>query len=251
MWRCCPEEGATRYVVRLAKNSTFRRASPPPYQGRGRPPTRGALVRPLPRTYKGRSIPATPPDRVETWTEADVVLRAAFWDDLALPDAAADSPTLTVVALSDPRYHDPLLLGSSLPLSAPALRAFYADRWPVEQLPLAAKQMLGATRAFVHAPQTCQRLPELALLAGALLSYGAATAPAVSTGFWDRRPQPTPGRLRRALARWSFPHDVPLPTRLRPKASPTAHLPTGFWGQRRRAAHEDSVSPPLPHSHAA
>jgi len=37
--------------------------------------------------------------------------------------------------------HDPLLLGSSLPLSAPALRAFSADRWPVEQLPLAAKQM--------------------------------------------------------------------------------------------------------------
>ena len=59
-------EGATRYVVRLAKNSTFRRASPPPYQGRGRPPTRGALVRPLPRTDKGRSIPATPPNRVET-----------------------------------------------------------------------------------------------------------------------------------------------------------------------------------------
>jgi len=245
------EEGATRYVVRLAKNSTFRRASPPPYQGRGRPPTRGALVRPLPRTYKGQIIPATPPDRVETWTEADIVLRAAFWDDLALPDAAGEGATLTVAALYDPRYHDPLLLGSSLPLSAPALRAFYADRWPVEQLPLAAKQMLGAARQFVHAPETCQRLPERALLAGALLSYGAATAPAVPTGFWDRRPQPTPGRLRRALGRCSFPHDLPLPARLRSKASPTAHLPTGFWGQRRRAAHEDSASPPLPHSHAA
>ncbi len=64
------EEGATRYVVRLAKNSTFRRATPPAYQGRGRPPTRGALVRPLTRNYKGRIIPATPPDRVETWTAA-------------------------------------------------------------------------------------------------------------------------------------------------------------------------------------
>src|SRR6266699_3860963 len=35
------EEKAARYVVRLAKNSTFRRASPPAYSGRGRPPTRG------------------------------------------------------------------------------------------------------------------------------------------------------------------------------------------------------------------
>ena len=55
--------GATRYVVRLAKNATFRRATPPAYSGRGRPPTRGAVVRPLPRTYQGREVPATPPDR--------------------------------------------------------------------------------------------------------------------------------------------------------------------------------------------
>jgi DDE superfamily endonuclease len=48
------EEGATRYVVRLAKNATFRRATPPPYRGRGRPPTRGVLVRPLPRRSRGR-----------------------------------------------------------------------------------------------------------------------------------------------------------------------------------------------------
>jgi len=92
---------------------------------------------------------------VETWTEADVVLRAAFWDDLALPDAAGEGATLTVAALDDPRYHDPLLLGSSLPLSAPALRAFSADRWPVEQLPLAAKQMRE------RCPRVRSRSPDL------------------------------------------------------------------------------------------
>ncbi len=43
------EEGAERDVVRCAKNATFRRAQAPAYHGRGRPPTRGALVRPLPR----------------------------------------------------------------------------------------------------------------------------------------------------------------------------------------------------------
>ena len=55
----------------------------------------------------------------------------------------------------------------------------------------------GPARQFVHAPETVQRLPELTLLAGAVLTYAAATGPAVPTGSWDRVPQRTPGRLRR------------------------------------------------------
>jgi hypothetical protein len=164
-----------------------------------------------------------------------------------LPDAAPGAPTFLGGAVYDPRYRDPLLVATPLPLSAPELRACYPARWAIEQLPLAAKQMLGAARSFVHAPETCQRLPELTLLAGALRSYGAATAPAVPTGFWDRRPQPTPGRLRRVLARCPFPQDFPLPARLREKASPTAHLPTGWWGQRRRPeASPAATAPPSP-----
>ena len=229
-------EGASRYVVRLAKNCTARRAAPPPYPGRGRPATRGPLVRPLPRAYRGRHIPATPPDRVETWHEEAVLLRAEVWADLVLPEADAASPAFTIVAIHDPRHREPLVLASPLPAPPRALRDLYRDRWPVEQLPLAAKQMLGAARQFVHAPETCQRLPELALLAGAVLSYAAATAPAGPTGFWDRRPRPTPGRLRRLLARTPFPHHFPLPARIREKAAVTAHLPKGFWGQRQRRA---------------
>jgi len=72
------------------------------------------------------------------------------------------------------------------PVTAQGLHDLYHDRWPVEQVPLAAKQMRGAARAFVHAPETCQRLPEVALLAGAIPSYAAATSPAIPTGFWDR-----------------------------------------------------------------
>ena len=230
------EEGTPRYVVRLAKNATFRRAVPPPYSGRGRPPTHGAKVRPLARMHKRRTIPANPPDRVETWREDALLLRAEVWADLVRPDAAADAPTITVLAIHDPRHREPLLLATSLSLAPRAARDCYRDRWPVEQLPLAAKQMLGAARQFVHAPETCQRLPELALLAGAVLSYAAATAPAIPTGFWDRRPQPTPGRLRRSLARTPVPRGFPLPARLRERASATAHLPEGFRGQRRTPA---------------
>jgi hypothetical protein len=232
-------------VVRAAKNATLRRAVPPPYGGRGRPPTRGALVRPLLRSYKGRPLPATPPDRAETWQEDGCLLRAEVWNGLVRPDADADAPTFAVVALHDPRHREPLLLATPLALPARAVRDLYRDRWPVEQLPLAAKQMLGASRQFVSAPETCQRLPELALLVGAVLSYVAATASAVPTGFWDRCPQPTPGRRRRLRARTPFPRDFPLPARVREKAVVTAHLSTGFWGQRRAKATAAPAPAPL------
>jgi hypothetical protein len=231
--RLLQEAGATAYVVRAARNVTARRADLPAYPGRGRPRTRGALVRPLARTYRNRELAATPPDQVVTWQEGDAVIRAEQWGDLVLPDLTPGAPTFRIVVIHDPRWTEPLVLATTLTVSARALRDLYLDRWPVEQLPLVAKQMLGAARQFVSAPETCQRLPELALLAGSILTYLAATQPAVPTGSWDRRPRPTPGRLRRLLGRTVFPTTFPLPRHIREKAAVTAHLPTGFWGQRR------------------
>ncbi len=238
--------GATVWVTRLLKNVTARRAEPPPYGGRGRPSTHGTLVRPLARRRAGREIPATPPDQATSWSErgsdGDRTLRAEQWTGLVLPDAAPGSPTFTIVAISDPAYTAPLLVATPLDLSPRALRDLYRDRWPVEHLPLAAKQMLGAARQFVHAQETCQRFPELALLAGAVVTYAAATSPAVPTGSWDRQPRRTPGRLRRLLGQADFPTDLPLPTRLRVKMAVTDHLPKGFWGQRRRPAPTSATS---------
>jgi hypothetical protein len=228
--------GATVWVTRLLKNVTARRADPPPYPGRGRPATHGDLVRPLARRRKDREIAATPPDAVTSWTEhgsdGDRTLRAEQWTDLVRPDAAPGSPTFTIVAIFDPSYTEPLLVATPLDLSPQTLRDLYRDRWPVEQLPLAAKQMLGAARQFVHEHETCQRFPELALLAGAVLTYAAATSPAIPTGSWDRQPRRTPGRLRRLLGQADFPNDFPVPERLRGKLAVTDHLPKGFWGQR-------------------
>ena len=244
--------GATVWVTRLLKNVTARRADPRPYPGRGRPATHGDLVRPLARQRKEREIPATPPDQVTTWTErgsdGDRTLRAERWTGLVVPDAGPGRPTFTIVAISDPAYTDPLLVATPLDLSPRVLRDLYRDRWPVEQLPLAAKQMLGAARQFVHEQETCQRFPELALLAGAALTYAAATSPAVPTGSWDRQPRRTPGRLRRLLAQADFPEAFPLPQRLRRKVAVTDHLPKGYWGQRRRPAPTPAASgtPALP-----
>lgn len=195
-------------------------------------------MRPLARWRKEREIPATPPDQVTDWTDhgsdGDRTLRAAQWTGLGLPDAAPGSPRFPIVAITDPAYTEPLLVATPLALAPQVLRELYRDRWPVEQLPLAAKQMLGAARQFVHEQETCQRCPELALLAGAVLTYAAATSPAVPTGAWDRQPRRTPGRLRRLLGQADCPSDFPMPARRRGTVAVTDHWPKGFGGQRHR-----------------
>ena len=230
--------GILRYVARGPINFTARRAVLPAYHGKGRKPRRGTLVRPLPRTYKHHTIAATPPDRQETWQggtrKAPLRLHAEFWDGLVLANAPPGAPTFSTAVIHDPRFDEPLLLNTALPLTGTQLQAFYLDRWPVEGLPLTAKQMLGAARQFVFAPESRQRLPELALVAGAILTYIAATQPAIPTGFWDRAPKPTSGRLRRVLAQVHCADFMELPTQLRKKQSPTAHLPKGIYGHRRQ-----------------
>jgi len=230
------ESDLSRFLVRLRDNFAGRRNELPEYKGNGRPPEYGNIVRPLVRKYGDHYIEATPPDRVETWTENGVQIRAEFWDDLVRRDVKVDpdNDTFTVVAIYDPRYEDPWLLGCSEKLSGMVLYALYRDRWPVEQVPLAAKQILGGERQFVFAEESRQRLPELELLSGAIATYLSATLPATPTGFWDRNPKPTPGRLRRVLAEEVFPIDIPLPERIRKKSSPTEHLPKGILGHRRQ-----------------
>jgi hypothetical protein len=96
---------------------------------------------------------------------------------LVLPDVGPGTPTFTTVVIQDPRFAESLLLNPSLPLRRAPLQALYRDHWPVEGLPLWAKQMLGAARQFVCAPTSRQRLPELALLASSILAYTAAHRP--------------------------------------------------------------------------
>ena len=120
--------GIPRYVVRAPVNFTARRAVLPTYCGKGRKPVRGALVRPLPRMYKGRTIAATPPDHHETWQlhlgPTSLSLHAAFWDNLVGADARPGAPTFSTVLIHDPRFDEPLLLNTVLPLTGAQLQAF-------------------------------------------------------------------------------------------------------------------------------
>jgi hypothetical protein len=128
-------ERIPRYIIKLARNFTARRAYPPEYEGQGRPAKRGLIVRPLARSYNGCLIPATPPDRCEEWEEEGLILRAEIWDHLVLrrtrADAMADAPTFSVIAIHDPRFTKPLLVATPLTLAARHVRQLYLDRWLV------------------------------------------------------------------------------------------------------------------------
>jgi hypothetical protein len=122
---------------------------------------------------------------------------------------------------------------SSFRLAAAVLRELYLDRRPIEQLPLAAKQLVGAERQWVWAREARQRLPELALWAGNILSYIAATAAAIASGYWERTPRRTAGRMRRVRARADYFKDYILPARMREKSSVTDRLPKGITARLR------------------
>ena len=206
---------------------------------RGRPREKGDLVRPLARTRKGNVIPASEPDLKMSfiWQEREIQVHG--WQDLVRSDLKVDpdNDTFDIWVFFDPAYQDPLLAATNVALKPESVFALYLDRWPVEQVPLAAKQMIGLHRQFVFAQESCQRLPELALLAGNILTYLAAVLPPMPTGFWDQHPKKTPGRLRRVLARTDFLTFHQENGRIRKKNSLTVHLPKGVDGHRRQKRH--------------
>ena len=236
--KACHEAQVERYLIRLAKNTTAR-GNYLAYAAskRGIKPSKGPRIRPLSRKYKEKEIPPTPSDATCSWQlTTGETITAHSWYDLVRPDVAPhpQADLFDIFAIIDPRYDKPLLVATNVKLQAQTVHALYTDRWPIEQLPLAAKHMVGAHRQFVFAAETRHRLPELVILAGSILTCLAALHPKMPTGFWDRNPQPTPGRLRRALAGLPFPQSYHLPERLRQKKSVTDHLPKGILAHRRQ-----------------
>ena len=224
------------YVLRLAANCTARCNVLPEYRGRGRRSQYGQYIRPLPRQGKEQMIAATPPDSETSFEVDGRIIRAQCWRNLVRSQVKVDSthPTFSIWVFFDPLYTHPLVLATDLCLQPLSQLSLYDDRWPVEQVPLVTKQMLGLHRQFVFAPTCCHRLLELAMLVGNILSYLALVLPPLPTGFWDRRPQKTSGRLRRVLARCEFPQVGLNYGQIRKKNSVTAHLPKGIDAHRRQ-----------------
>lgn len=230
------EVGIERYVIRMAANCTARFNQLPPPKERGRTAEYGELVRPLARKWKDKQIPATAPQFKTSFRFEGRGIDVHGWHNLVRADVKvnAANETFSILVFYDPLYQHPLVLATNLSLCPRSIFHLYLDRWPVEQVPLSAKQTLGLGRQFVFAEESCLRLPELALFAGNILTYLAAILPPMPTGFWDRRPKRTPGRLRRVLAQAIFPNEYGFHERLRKKRSVTDHLPKGVAAHRRQ-----------------
>ena len=235
-----PEEllvaGIDAFVVRGATNFTARRNFLPAYKGVGAHPKYGEIVRPLSRTYKDKEIAATPCDDMARWKAGKRFVKASIFNHLVPEGSKPGGRSLRCVVIRDPKYKRPLVLVTTLNVTAYALWCLYYDRWPIEQIPLAGKQMLGAMRSFVFSKESRVRLPVLAMLAGSLLTHVAASSPVAASGFWDRCARATCGRLRRVLSCLDF-GDLPVLTgQVRKKQSVTGHLLKGILGHRRQKA---------------
>jgi hypothetical protein len=243
------EAEISRCLIRLAKNVTFGATVgkiPERTSNKGKIPSqyKAEIVRPLERKHGDKTLPATAADETHTYTDEDgqeIVIH--IWNKLYFLERQLKKVSnkrkkktlrhtpIKVMAIYDPRYDDPLLVGTPLlelePEAAPKL---YAARWPVEGLPQTAKYILsgGGGTHYVHHPTAMQRLPVLSLLFGSLLKYVAATSPPFRSGFWDRAVKPTYGRLLRHLRKVG----IPLSGQLFKKASVTAHLPVGHEAVR-------------------
>jgi hypothetical protein len=183
--------GAARFVVRLGTNCTARRPYLPLYKGKGRRPSRGILVRPLTRKWKDRLLAATRPDVTTTFDFQERTITAYGWHQLMRADlkVADDHQRFSIWVFADPLFKSPLVLGTNLSVAAEVIFNLYLDRWPVEQIPLVAKQLLGCQRQFVFAHTSCWRLGELAFLVGNILTWLAILLPPQPTGYWDRHPK--------------------------------------------------------------
>lgn len=235
----------SRCLIRLAKNCTFGKVPgkiPERTADKGPTPTqyKAEVVRPLARKHGEKTLPATPADEICTMTDEEGrEIEVHIWQQLYFLERQLSQVEdeckkkklrqmpLKVMAIYDPDYEEPLLVGTPLlSLEPAAAYKIYVSRWPVEGLPQTGKYILSGGRGthYVHHPTAMQRLPVLSLVFGSLLKYVAATLPPFRTGFWDRVLKPTYGRLLRHLKKVG----IPLSSQLFKKSSVTAHLPVGY-----------------------
>ena len=240
--------GCQGFLTRGRANLTGARGDIPPYSGTGRPPTRRPeLVRPLPGTWKEKVLPATPPDEVQVFTKDARTIRAEIYRQVFVRESVGQAledtlsaealhrvrnTPLNIIVLYDPAYKTPALYVTDvLSLQAADIYAIYPCRWPIELIPQTGKTLLGGGTEFVHSSTSSARLPFLVMVMAVVLNVSAACIPPLPTGYWDRKPTVTPGRLAKHLMKVG----LPPPSHLSKKNSPTSHLPSvtvSRWAKR-------------------
>lgn len=225
--------GMPRYITRAAQNATFRRNElPQKKSNRGRPAEKGEVIRPCKRVRKAQEIAASRPDETKTFTHRGRQIRVKIWKNVVLPDqkVSPENELLNVFVYDDPAYGTPLILTTNvLELLAEVVFEFYLGRWLVEHPPLVSKQLLGMQRQFLFNAMARERCFALGLIFGNVLTWLARNCDAIPTGFWDRRPKQTPGRLRRFLAKRDFSKLNPINQRISKKSPSLRIYQKVFW----------------------
>ena len=179
---------------RLRINSKLRCAPPPrPSQpGPGRPRKHGEILHP------GWDSPEIPPDEDITAMHLKGELRLRRWQQLHFEDVA--DTVLDVVRIDHPDYEKPLLLATiARELTTEQIWLGYKHRFPVETNFYVAQDSAGMEMPIAWTENAIKRRISLAMLAGFVLKAIAAMSEPLSIGPWDRRPQPTAGRLANYL----------------------------------------------------
>ena len=107
---------------------------------------------------------------------------------------------LDVVRIDHPDYEKPLLLGTiARELTTEQIWSGYNHRSPIETNFFVAQDSAGMEMPRAWTENAIKRRIGLAMLVGFVLKAIAAVCEPLPIGPWDRRPQPTAGRLANYL----------------------------------------------------
>jgi len=177
---------------RLRRNCKLRCAPPSPNGKRGRNPIHGPVLHP------GRAEPEVAPDEDLTFpSEADPV-RLRRWNRVHWE--GYHETLLGVLRVDDPSYKEPLLVGTTAhELTTEESWQAYPHRWPVETLFYIGAETTATEKPRAWTEQAVERRIGLGLLSGSLLKAIAAMGEGLAMGPWDKKPQPSAGRLANHL----------------------------------------------------
>ena len=117
-----------------------------------------------------------------------------------MPYEGYEKTQLDVLRVDDPAYEHPLLLGTTArELTIKEFAQAYPHRWPIETLFYIGEETTATEKPRAWIEPAVERRIGLGLLSGSLLKAIAATGEGWAMGPWDKKPQPTAGRLANHL----------------------------------------------------
>jgi len=177
---------------RLRCNCKLRCAPPPPNGKRGRNPIHGPVLHP------GRAEPEVAPDEDFTLPGEAGLIRLRRWKEVHW-EGYHQTP-VDVLRVDDPTYKEPLLVGTTArELTTEELWQAYPHRWPVETLFYIGAETTATEKPRAWTEQAVERRIGLGFLSGSLLKAIAAMGEGLAMGPWDKKPQPSAGRLANYL----------------------------------------------------